>query len=289
MGKFFLLVFLVILNAFGTDYPKIYSSLGNQLFDANRQFEPFLDDSHIGTKVQDFHRLSEEIRLRGIYLDSQQMSNPSEQQHYLLSLRELKKKHQEISYLLRQKLLQSMENNNYEAFCSLFTIIADDIMIRTNLRGEVLTYYRQNRHVKAIPVLEEIIHSASTLKKEEKKLLNEFYTLKSYEETSMWQDNADVSTIKLTWNNAIKYCQNLNLGGYDDWMLPDKTDLFDFFFSRPELNYHAEDLYWSSSEESDTTAYRVYFNYTGSVSQASNITSHLKSEKWFVRCYRRVR
>lgn len=242
MGKFFLLLFLVIFNAFGADYPKIYSSLGNQLFDANRQFEPFLDDSHIGTKVQEFHRLSEEIRLRGIYLDSQQMSNPYELQHYLLSLRELKKKHQEISYLLRQKLLQSMENNNYEAFCSLFTIIADDILYRTNLRGEVLTYYRQNRHVKAIPVLEDIIHSASTLKKEEKKPLNEFYTLKSYEETSI-----------------------------------------------PELNYHAEDLYWSSSEESDATAYRVYFNYSGSVSQASNITSHLKSEKWFVRCYRRVR
>lgn len=293
MGKFFLLLFLVIFNAWCTDYPKIYSSLGNQLFDANTKFKPFLIDSVVGLKIYEFNQLSEQIRLNGIYLDSKSALNPCETQQYLLSLRELEKKYKEISYLLHQKLLHSIEENNYEDFHAIFITITNDILNRPNLMKEIMSFYRQNRHNKTIPLLENILNSSTTFNKQKNINVNEVYTFKHIEgekiELSMWQDNADAANIQLDWQDAIEYCQNLTLGGFEDWTLPDKTNLFKFFFSRPELKNHTEDLYWSASEESDTIAYRVYFNHNGSVSQASNITSHSKNEKWFVRCYRHIR
>lgn len=293
MGKFFLLLFLVIFNAWCTDYPKIYSSLGNQLFDANTKFKPFLIDSVVGLKVYEFNQLSEQIRLNGIYLDSKSALNPFETQQYLLSLRELEKKYKEISYLLHQKLLHSIEENNYEDFHAIFITITNDILNRPNLMKEIISFYRQNRHNKTIPLLENILNSSTTFNKQKNINVNEVYTFKHLEgekiELSMWQDNADAANIQLDWQDAIEYCQNLTLGGFEDWTLPDKTNLFKFFFSRPELKNHTEDLYWSASEESDTIAYRVYFNHNGSVSQASNITSDSKNEKWFVRCYRHIR
>lgn len=37
-----------------------------------------------------------------------------------------------------------------------------------------------------------------------------------------WQDN---EASRKTWGNAIKYCENLELGGYDDWRLPNINEL----------------------------------------------------------------
>ncbi len=41
----------------------------------------------------------------------------------------------------------------------------------------------------------------------------------------MWQDNRDTRYKKLTFSKAIEYCNNLTLGGYDDWRLPNKNEL----------------------------------------------------------------
>jgi len=41
----------------------------------------------------------------------------------------------------------------------------------------------------------------------------------------MWQDSEDVTTLRKVWEDAISYCQNLELGGYDDWYLPSLDEL----------------------------------------------------------------
>ena len=41
----------------------------------------------------------------------------------------------------------------------------------------------------------------------------------------MWQDNNDSQTIKKDWNGAKAYCENLTLGGFSDWRLPNIYEL----------------------------------------------------------------
>ena len=40
-----------------------------------------------------------------------------------------------------------------------------------------------------------------------------------------WQDNNDAQTVLKTWIEAINYCENLTLGGYSDWRLPNINEL----------------------------------------------------------------
>ncbi|MBU1657623.1 DUF1566 domain-containing protein [bacterium] len=41
----------------------------------------------------------------------------------------------------------------------------------------------------------------------------------------MWQDNSDVINKKYKWGEAVKYCSELNLAGYDDWRTPTISEL----------------------------------------------------------------
>jgi len=40
-----------------------------------------------------------------------------------------------------------------------------------------------------------------------------------------WQDNMDAKTVELKWEEAIDYCENLTLGGFYDWRLPNIKEL----------------------------------------------------------------
>lgn len=40
-----------------------------------------------------------------------------------------------------------------------------------------------------------------------------------------WQDNNVVSIQTLNWNEAVDYCENLNLANYEDWRLPNINEL----------------------------------------------------------------
>lgn len=41
----------------------------------------------------------------------------------------------------------------------------------------------------------------------------------------MWQDNSEVKNNAKNWQDAMSYCDNLTLGGYSDWRLPDIKEL----------------------------------------------------------------
>ena len=70
----------------------------------------------------------------------------------------------------------------------------------------------------------------------------------------MWQDNIDANTTLKSWIDSIKYCESLNLGGYNDWRLPNVNELesiIDYNSSNPAISnifkYVASDFYWTSS------------------------------------------
>ena len=97
----------------------------------------------------------------------------------------------------------------------------------------------------------------------------------------MWQQ--DLQNISVTWQVAVTYCEDLDLGGHTDWWLPDIYDLLSIVHygrSGPAVDttYFTEIAsgnYWSSSSraDDDEQAWYVAFNigqnsYSGKTSSA---------------------
>ncbi len=61
----------------------------------------------------------------------------------------------------------------------------------------------------------------------------------------MWQDDNDTQDKTLTWPEAMNYCENLQLGGFHDWRLPE-----------------IKPLYYLADKESATTLDTTYFQHT---------------------------
>ena len=103
----------------------------------------------------------------------------------------------------------------------------------------------------------------------------------------MWQD--DITSVSKAWNDAIAYCEALNLGGYNDWRLPNINELLsiiDISKINPAIKENifthiTSSNYWSSSigVSGTSNAWYVYFynGYTG---------SNTKSNSSYVRCTR---
>lgn len=104
-----------------------------------------------------------------------------------------------------------------------------------------------------------------------------------------WQDNSAASSTYVTWTEAINYCEKtLDLGGYDDWRLPNQNELFsivEYTQNGPTINSLfqniIESLYWSSSSSANQTAkaWNISFLY-------GNSDSRDKADDFYVRCVR---
>lgn len=106
----------------------------------------------------------------------------------------------------------------------------------------------------------------------------------------MWQDNSE--SIIRNWQNAITYCDNLTLGGYSDWRLPEIKELLSINdttqyepaikngFQNVVTSYYYD--YWSSSTTASSSddAWTANFRRGGS----GNIAKY--SYDMSVRCVR---
>ena len=107
----------------------------------------------------------------------------------------------------------------------------------------------------------------------------------------VWQDNNESNSIDFAyrWNDAVSYCENLELGGYDDWRLPSVDELLTISDKgrykpsiNPIFNYVANSTYWSSDSYENNTSYAwiVGFEY-GQTTQWG-----LKTNRDYIRCVR---
>jgi len=100
-----------------------------------------------------------------------------------------------------------------------------------------------------------------------------------------WQDNNDAQTVLKTWIEAINYCENLTLGGYSDWRLPNinelKTIADETTYSPAMVNAFTNVFlgnYWSSTTyaTSGTAALYVNFNYWYVGFHGKHINKHVR-------------
>ena len=105
----------------------------------------------------------------------------------------------------------------------------------------------------------------------------------------VWQDNAAAATTTATWANAITTCENLVLGGYSDWRLPNINELKsirDMSRSSSAIDTAFVNTvtgnYWSSTSyaAATTNAWLVDGFYDGGVNYNG------KGNSYYVRCVR---
>ena len=106
-----------------------------------------------------------------------------------------------------------------------------------------------------------------------------------------WQDDTIVTTTTRTWSGAIDYCENtLELGGFDDWRLPNENELLSIA-DRSRYNPAIDDtifantnswFYWSST----TDAYRTTSALLVSFAYGSSLYVHKRNDQHYVRCVR---
>ena len=103
----------------------------------------------------------------------------------------------------------------------------------------------------------------------------------------MWENDSSVNTQTMTWEEALAYCENLTLGGYSDWRLPNIQELrsiVDYTRHDPAIDplfLSQSDWYWSSTSQPPfpSWAWVTYFA-RGSCYQ------DLKSGSHYARCVR---
>ena len=89
-----------------------------------------------------------------------------------------------------------------------------------------------------------------------------------------WQDNKNLKNIRRNWSDAKDYCDKLDFGGFTDWRLPTREELYSIIdFSRANSAYSSiftnssSDYYWTSTTylKDNDKAWIVYF-YNGMLS-----------------------
>ena len=72
------------------------------------------------------------------------------------------------------------------------------------------------------------------------------------------QNTIDIMNGCSEFNKAASLCKNLSLNGYGDWYLPSLDELNQLYINRDAIGGFDGLWYWSSTEASSTTAWRIY-------------------------------
>ncbi len=125
---------------------------------------------------------------------------------------------------------------------------------------------------------EFIIQASNGNKSDTIRIIFDYDELVSTVSNLTWQDDSAVTTNSMNWNDAMNYCQNLSLYGFNDWKLPTLAYFDDMSrASSSWVNNYTYDSYWMGTSSSFDRAYSyIYGDY--STSPKSNLTG--------VRCVR---
>ena len=92
-----------------------------------------------------------------------------------------------------------------------------------------------------------------------------------------------IVTVQGAGSYAAKLCDDLVLGGYNDWYLPSKDELNQLYLNKTEIGGFGDiQSYWSSSEINNLAAWRQYFgNGTQGGSSKNNTTYSVRAIRSF--------
>lgn len=105
----------------------------------------------------------------------------------------------------------------------------------------------------------------------------------------MWQNNSDNKAKDRVWLSAVEYCEQLGLGGFEDWRLPNINELYSLIEREfvgttfpEEMTQMRQRPHWSSTSIGQNTAfYTVNFENTKAELEFDNI-----NDRADIRCVR---
>lgn len=101
----------------------------------------------------------------------------------------------------------------------------------------------------------------------------------------MWQDNKDAKRNEKNWEEAVDYCENLSLAGFDDWRLPDINTLKGLSPQKNFLQNVDDSDYWSSTVP-NITGYNNKMAWSVSFYNNGRAYYDWKANPKYVRCIR---
>jgi hypothetical protein len=81
--------------------------------------------------------------------------------------------------------------------------------------------------------------------------------------------------------SAARICNDLVLGGYDDWFLPSKDELNLMYAQKTAIGGFASNYYWSSSEYTANGAWFQFFRYGDQVFFNKDDTDYVRAVRAF--------
>jgi len=80
---------------------------------------------------------------------------------------------------------------------------------------------------------------------------------------------------------AALLCVNYRGGGYDDWFLPSREELYKMSVNKKYLDGLTGGNYWTSSERDSATAYLIHFHNNLKSNTSKNDTFHVRAIRTF--------
>ncbi|MBN2781666.1 MAG: DUF1566 domain-containing protein, partial [Campylobacterales bacterium] len=115
------------------------------------------------------------------------------------------------------------------------------------------------------------------------------------EQNLMWQDDTSVTLVNKIWTATQDYCNGLNVGGYDDWRVPNIDELSAIYIEENPIHSYmdntflnvASQAYWSSTIDPTNSNYALGVNFYGGYITKYGITG-TATYNTKVRCVRDI-
>lgn len=163
--KHWIILATLVISLFGDSYPRLYSLLGDTLFDANSKLEQFKSIDSLTSKIETYQSKSSLILKQGLELESNESFTTAEKKKYLSSLRKLDSSYKNLIGALQQELLSSIKDNNYSKFTKLSNSSLTDIFDNKNILAQAIKYYTDNKKKGVLTSLDKLISDQKIKKK----------------------------------------------------------------------------------------------------------------------------
>jgi hypothetical protein len=151
-----LLLTLFAASLFAQSRPGLFAQLGDKLFAADAKFASLHCDQALEERIEQYGAQSERLRLHGLQLEADAPVSPQEAKNYLRSLRTLQNAYDSILRPLRQRVFESIKNDDYATFLRLADSALDGLFAPPSLQEKALDYYQRNKAKGTIVFLDEM-------------------------------------------------------------------------------------------------------------------------------------